>query len=312
MGYHPRVETNELGSFLTTRSRNSELWFINNPELEKAILGYVAKFTKRYSVKLYAMAIEGNHMQAPADFPKLNRAHFMRDLNSCVARAVPRYAPKYQGGRFWGRRYSQEFVPGVEDVKEQFFYTVLQPVKDGLVEKISDYPGYNCFHDAAWGVKREYKVCHWAEYNAAKRHNPSVGIKDFIEVVTLEYARIPGYEDMPQKDYAHMLEKELEERRSAIVRERLKNGLGFVGRSGLLKAKPGSLPKNTKRSDINTHRPRVLSICNERRARCRAWYFDIYTRYKAASKEYRNGNRDVVFPEGTYPPILLVPNTSPP
>ena len=66
MGYHARIEKNNVASFLTTRSRNSALWFINNHKLEEAILGYTAKFAARYNVKFYALAIEGNHIQAPA------------------------------------------------------------------------------------------------------------------------------------------------------------------------------------------------------------------------------------------------------
>ena len=137
MGYHPRIETTDEGSFLTTRARNSELWFVHNRRIEEAVLGYLGRYATRYDAKIYACAIEGNHIQIPALFPKANRADFMRDFNSTVARAVPRHVVEYPGGRFWGRRYSGESMPGAADVENQFFYTVLQAVQDGLVEKIS-------------------------------------------------------------------------------------------------------------------------------------------------------------------------------
>jgi hypothetical protein len=86
MSYLPRIECSRVASFQTTRSRNSELWFVNNQALEHAILGYAAKYSNRYQVALYALAIEGNHVQMPAHFPNANRAHFMRDLNSSIAR----------------------------------------------------------------------------------------------------------------------------------------------------------------------------------------------------------------------------------
>lgn len=54
---------------MTLRSRASRLWFVNNSALEEAILGYLAKFRERYTVKLYAFAIEGNHLQGPAHPP---------------------------------------------------------------------------------------------------------------------------------------------------------------------------------------------------------------------------------------------------
>jgi hypothetical protein len=302
VGYHIRIEHNKLSSLLTTRTRNSELWFINNKFLEEAILGFAARYRERYGVKLYALAIEGNHIHGAALFPKKNRADFMRDFNSSVARAVPRHECRYPGGRLWARRYSSEILPGREDIENWFFYTVLQPVQDGLVPKISEYPGYNCFKDAIYGNKRKFKVVRWAEYNAARRHGAEVNIKDYTEIVMLEYERLPGYENLSQKEYASLMMKKLEERRVEIVNARAAKGLGFVGRDALLKAKAGSLPQHTKISTATDHRPRVLSVCNKRRAKWKAWYFDRYFDYKEASKRYRAGQLDVKFPDGTYRP----------
>lgn len=310
MGYHPRIESSEYASLLTTRSRNSELWFVNNPALEQAILGYAAKFSQRYDIKLYALAIQGNHIQAPAHFPKANRANFMRDFNSAVAKAVDRYTAEYPGGRFWGRRYSSEFLPNAEDIEKFFFYTVLQPIKDGLVERLSDYPGYNCFHDAAWGITRKFKVTNWAAYNEALRSDKSAKIKDFTEVVELKYERLPGYEHLPQKEYAKLLNEKLEKHRTVIVNERKEKGLGFVGKERLLKVKRGALPKNTKTSTLTSHRPRILCICPTTRKQLKAWYFAIYFSYKKASKRFREGDLTINFPPGTFRPSFRPPEPS--
>jgi len=305
VGCHPRIEDPEKASFLTTRSRNSELWFINNVKLEHAILGFLAKYADRYGAKLYAFAIEGNHDQGVKKFPNMNRADFMRDLNSSIARAVPRYVEEYPGGRFWGRRYSQEFVPGNEDIEARFFYTVLQPVQDGLVPKISDYPGYNCFHDAIYGIERKFKVVDWARYNAAKKRNPATPIQKYIEVVALKYERLPGYAHLSVTEYAELMKKKLEEHRLKVIADREARGLtSFVGREALLRMKPGSRPKKTKTSTRESHRPRVLSVCPHRRKECLDWYFSKYFEYKYASKLYRSGNLSVRFPVGMYPPML--------
>jgi hypothetical protein len=312
MGYHPRIESKETASFLTTRSRNSELWFVNNRRLEESVMGHVARVSTRYGVKIYALALEGNHVQAPALFPQGNRACFMRDLNSAIARSVARLVPEYTGGRLWARRYSGEFLPGGPDIEERFFYTVLQPVQDGLVEKISEYPGYNCFHDAVYGIKRKFKVIRWGAFNAAKRYNPRVKISDYTEIVYLSYERLPGYEELSQAEYAKLMHKKLADRTEELVKKHKAQGLGYVGREALLRVKPGSLPKSTKTSDRYSHRPRVLSVCPKRRAECLAWYFDIYFAYKAASFSYRKGDLNVTFPPGTYRPYCAVMQCSSP
>lgn len=304
MGYHPRIETSEYADFITTRTRNSELWFINNQQVEEAMLGYTAKYVARYGVTLYAIAIEGNHLQAPAQFHHGNRSDFMRDLKSSIARALPRYNSSFQGGTLWGRRYSNEFLPGPDDIENWFFYTVLQPVQDGLVEKIADYPGYNCFHDAIWGIKRTYKVMNWSKYYEAKRWRRTVRKIDYLETFTLEFQRLPGYEHLSQKEYAHLMIRKLEERRKIVIERRLTAKKGFAGRAYLQKLAPGSLPRQTKTSTPASHRPRVLCVCPERRSTTLAWYFSVYFDYKQASERYRLGESKVQFPPGTYKPMI--------
>ena len=303
MSYHPRIESRTIASFLTTRCRNSELWFANNLPVEQATLGYTAKFAERYGVKLYALALEGSHYQAPAHFPNGNRADFMRDLNSNIARAVARLTPNYPGGNLFGRRFSNEFVPGEEDIENYFFYTVLQPVQDGLVEKISEYPFYNCFSDAVNGIERKVEVVRWSDYYLKKRYDKSVSVRDFTDTFILKYERLPGYDHLTQKEYSNLMHQKLEERRAEIVKKRISEGKGFLGREALLKIVPGTTAKSPKRSTRESHRPRVLSVDPIRRAICKAWYFGKYFAYKYASKLYRSGHLTTVFPEGMYPPF---------
>lgn len=304
MGYHPRVEDKEAANFLTTRCMNSELWFANNPPVEAAILGYLAKVKQRYGVKLYGFAIEGNHTQGPARFPEGNRSDFMRDFNSNVAKAVARLTPNYRGGKLWERRFSQEFLPSDADLEEWFFYTALQPIADGLVEKISDYPFYHFFHDAVWGIERSCKVLNVGAYNKARKRNPLTRKKDYIDLFPLKYDRLPGYEHLSQKDYATLMYRKFEERRLEIVKDRRAKGKGFMGKEALLQVVPGTRANSPKKSTITTHRPRILCVCPERRAIWKRWYFKIYFAYKEASRRYRAGEFSVEFPPGTYKPFL--------
>ena len=310
MSYHPRIESAETGWFVTTRTQSSRLWFINNKALQDSILSYAAKYSNRYETKLYALAIEGNHVHGVMDFPHLNRAQFMRDLNSSIARAVPRHVPEYGSGRLWGRRYSTEMLPDPEDIEEKFFYTVLQPVQDGLAMRISDYPGYNCFHDAVRGITRSFKVVNWGAYNKAKQRDSSVQIRDFIETVTLSYERLPGYEHMSQKEYEKMMLKKLEERRIEAIQTRRAAGFGYISPEKLKNQKPGALPKNTKTSTTDSHRPRVLAVCPIRRAQWKAFYFEMIALYRIASLNFRSGELSTIFPPGMYPPYCQPPNTN--
>jgi len=304
MAYHPRIETSKFKNFLTTRTRNSELWFVNNEALEESILGAAARCAERYSVKLYALAIEGNHIQGVADFSELNRANFMRDFNSSIARAVPRLVSEYSGGRLWARRYSNEFLPTESSILRKFIYTVLQPVQDGLIEKLSEYPFYKCLHDAALGIVRKFKVVRWAEYNAARRWDKTIKVTDFTEMVELKYERMPGFEHLSREDYARKILDAVEERRKEVVAERRAQGIGFAGRAYLLSIIPGSKPFSTKTSTFQDFRPRFLSGSKKVNDACTVWYFDMFFTFKSASRRYRAGELNVEFPPGMYRPYM--------
>jgi REP element-mobilizing transposase RayT len=298
--YHPRIEHPKLATLCTIRSRNAQLWFVNNHALEQSILGYLARYVTRYQTTIYAFGIEGNHVHTLAHYALGTQSRFHRDLNSSIARAIPRFVKEYDGGRFWARRYSSEFVPDYSDIEEYFFYIVLQPVKDGLVDSIFEYPGYNCFIDAIHETTRLYQVIDWQKYHDQKRFNRSLTPQDFIENVELKFSRLPGYEHMSQKNYRAMMLKKLRERTNLLLSKR--NGRPAAGLLKIKQTVPGSKPINSKKSTRFSHRPRILAVNKGRRVKWYAWYFSTYFQYREASLEFRQGNLLVEFPPGTHRP----------
>ena len=311
MAYHPRIETDQYGSYTTSRTINSRLWFANNKAFEHKVLSYLAKWVTVRQVKLYAVAIQGNHIHILADFPNKNRADFERDFKSQIGTIAPKYCVDFEGGPFFARRYSQELVPHhVNDMTRQFFYTILQPVKDGLVQKLSDYHQYNCFHDAAWGRVKKYTVVNWTLYNKAKKRKPETKISDFETTYTLKFDRLPGFEHLSQKDYAMHLSEKLEEERQKFIKQRLKEGKGFAGPELIQQTKTGSRPKHTKTSTRYSFRPRVLSCCPMRRKAALDFYFSCYRGFKTSSRRLREGHLNEVFPDGMYRPPFKPPPTT--
>ena len=104
-----------------------------------------------------------------------------------------------------------------------------------------------------------------------------------------------------------MLSKKLEDRRSKIVKKRLEEGKGFLGPELLKQVVPGSRPQSTKKSDRNSFKPRVLSICPLRRQEALKFYFDCYVTFKDATKKLREGILDAIFPHGMYKPPFKPP-----
>jgi hypothetical protein len=305
MSYPLRVESEDYGSFNTTRTRNSELWFVNNKPLEQKVLGYLAKNQVLFDATYYAFVIMGNHHHHLARFKPDTRWKFMRNFNSMTARLAQTYQPGCPSGPFWGRRYSAEFVPADGDIEKQFFYCALQPVANGLAERISGYRGYNSFQDAIYGVDRTFIVTDRAGYNRAKRLGRNPNLKDFQHPYTLKYRRLPGYEHLSQRQYATLMLKKLEEKRVQLVKQRRAAGLGFATDKQLVATKPGSLPRSTKKSTRESFRPLVLSQDSETRRYVLSWYFAIVSAYRSASQRFRAGHSSAEFPPGTFrPPVF--------
>jgi REP element-mobilizing transposase RayT len=313
MPHHPRIESKDYASFTTTRTKHSELWFVNNKPFEEKILAFTAKYAEMYNVLIYAIAIEGSHVHQLASYPDENCSDFQRALNSIIAKIAPHYCVNYHNYKFWERRYSKELIPlHPDDIIDKFIYTVLQPVQDGLVERISDYPGYNCLSDAANGTRRTYKLVDWSSYNRARRGKKHVNIKDYTKEYTLKFERIPGLEHLTRKEYSKYIYQKVEEKRFELVKERRESGKGYVGREALLKTVSGTRARNPKKSTRYSHRPRVHSVCPERRQEAKNFYFTRQDSYKKASLRYRRGFLDTEFPPGMYRPHLSTCCTRPP
>ena len=298
-----RIESNKFYSFATCKTVNSSLWFVNNPKLEENILAYLAKYQEKYSVTLYSFVIQGNHYHLLAKFNQPNRAQFFRDFNARIAELVKKYVRSFGEGPVFQRRYSEQAIPLESDLEDRFFYCALQPVQAGLCKKISEYPGYNSCFDAIQGKVREFTLTNWSEYNSLKRYSKKIDISDFQETYSLKFDKLPNRDKLCNKQYRSELFKKLEKERLTIVA----NTESFMGKNKLLKVKPGSKPKTTKRSTRGSKRPLVLTKCLKTKQVFLDWYFGVYATFKEASKRYLKGDLEVSFPPNTYkPPLILV------
>ena len=144
------IENPDWVFLITTRTSGSRLWLVNNKQLLDSILGVLAKYSIKYKAILYGFIVMGNHYHLLAQFPERNKALFMRDFNSALARVVGRYVKQHGRRSVWARRYSCQALTRAEDVRNWFFYVALNPVSSGIVQDVSNYLSYNSFEDGFW------------------------------------------------------------------------------------------------------------------------------------------------------------------
>ena len=301
-----RVEDSKRYWFITVKTTLDRLWFVNNPELSKKIVAYLAKYQQVFGVELYGFILMGNHYHLSARFPRRNRARFLQAYNSVIQKLVQVYVPEFQGGQLIARNYDCPTHITNEDVEHWVFYLWANPVTTGLVSNISQYNLYNSFVDASKGREREFKIVNWTEYKNRVRFNKNLTPKDFTYTYTLKFSRLPGYEEMTAKEYEAMLVKKLKSREKEALKGFKEIGYNVGNNKTLANVLPGSRPKNPKKRKRDSHRPLVLTLSDEARVKYVTWYFNMLRAYQKASEQYQAGDLNVKFPEGTYRPVVFL------
>lgn len=298
-------EDKDMVFLITSRTIASRLWFINNKILESMILSYLAKYVFMYGAVIYGFILMGNHYHLLIKFPNMNRAKFMRSFNAMVAKLVAEYVPNFDQGKLWARRYSFQAVPRPEDVLHWFQYLTLNPVSSGICKDPANYASYNSYEDSINERVRTFKVFERVRYNDRARFNRNIKKEDFVKEYELKYARLPGYEEMDKNEYISQISKLQEARRLEMIEERRAKNQGFATQEMMKRTKSGSKPKSTKKSGRHSFRPLVLTLCRETKAKFLGGYFDLLERFQEASLKFRQGAKNVIFPEGTYAPSLV-------
>jgi hypothetical protein len=173
-----------------------------------------------------------------------------------------------------------------------------QGVKEGLVASPLDWPGV---HGAKALRAGNQLTGVWhdrtAEYKA-RRTGRQVRSEDFIETVTLDLAPLPCWEGLPLAEQNRRVSELV---RGVEVQGRVeRQGSPVLGRTRVLAVSPHQRPKTFERRAV----PRFHAVQREVRERLREAYRLFLERYREASLELREGNREAVFPGGCFPPGL--------
>ncbi len=299
-----RVDNEDgVASFVTRRARNSQLVFANNKPLEARVLGALGMYIEKYDATIYALCLFGSHDHGLFSFAPGTKSEFFRDFGGRTAEAIKKYVPNFGGGSVFERRTSEQAVPPEENgYLESVMYTVLQPIAAGLCKNLSDYPGYNCYHHLITGKPLEVEFFNGSDFRKAKYNNKKADPAKFVERYTINFARIPGYEQMSQKEYRAFIGQEFEKRRNAIIEQYDKRGYKWPDPESLKYTSCTEYARNPKKSERGSFRPLVICKCPVRKEEFLNWYFAIVQKYRAASKKYRAGESSAVFPAGTNKP----------
>lgn len=252
------------------------------------IVGYtLAVLATRYKIEISSVCVMSDHWHLTVHDANGEVSNFTRDAHHFITKQIN--AAFADTGSMWDSRQTNHVYPELPtDLLERIAYTMANPVKAGLVKLGKSWPGIRkCWPDPPTWFTRP------AVYFDSESDSD-----DWPECAELVLHRPRGFEELPDNELAIRVRGAVEHAEGEARRAVEKSGRGFCGRSEVL--------KQSRNQCATSERPsrRVIPevACRDRelriarlleRKRWRAVYAERLSRW-------RNGERDVLFPPGTF------------
>ena len=264
-----------------------------DPRLNKILLGVLGRAQRLYAMPICAVVALSTHLHLlvrPRDAHHL--ADFMCRLKTDLSKEVARLRGLPKGpvfaGRFHNSTVSDEAAAQVRVLR----YLLAHGVKEGLVDRVRDWPGVHCASHLMDGTPMQGL---WIDRSAAHRRGRTVESAEKVQLVPL-----PCWEHLPDAEIrARVAElvSDIDDRAAARRRHEERPSLGI---EAVLATDPLTRPS----TEISSPQPRVHAVDPRVRRHMLDALRELFQAYRDASSRLRKGDRQVRFPQGTFPPAM--------
>jgi REP element-mobilizing transposase RayT len=288
------VQPNQV-VFVTRRTQQQRFLFRPDPRMRNAFTYFLAHYARLYGIRVCAFLLMSDHYHVTLIDVLGQRPHFFRDFH----RSLTLYAQRLHGwkGAIWdGEQTHAEVLENLDDELRTIAYIAVNPVAAGLVRHERKWPGARSnVRQIGREVLTTQRPALWIDTK-----NKDWCDEERLELVTPPCLRRLG--DAAPEVMQRQLDHKREEARAKVLEERR----GFMGAKACLavspydqpasRKAPGRPPRDQPPKVTRRTGPFHSARRRQRRQRRRAWL----EAYAAARLEWRRGNRDVVFPAGTW------------
>jgi len=283
---------------VTCRTIHGRLLLRPSGELNRRIVGVLARAARRYEVGVCAFVFLSNHchlLLRPKDARELSA--FMNYVNSNIAREAGRLHRWRE--KFWGRRYRPvaiSFEPEAQIARLR--YLLAQGCKEGLVARPQDWPGATAIHALLGdltivGTWRDRTAEYWA-----KKRGEAIDPVQFTSVETVSLCPLPCWDELSAEE----LRTRIGELVTAIIaetrRQLRQDQRRPLGARRILRQGPHGLPRHVARSAA----PRFHAASWQIRKMLEAGYRGYRDAYRDAMDALREHRFPVRFPSHGIPP----------
>ena len=294
------------GTIYELTLRTEHRMFLLKPDIEtENILGScLGRALIKFPVRIHLFESNINHFHclfslAPEQVG--NASLFLRYLHGQSAKQLNLHYKRT--GRVWSSRGHVIPIADENALISQLLYAATNVVKDGLVEKVSHWPGFSTHDQLAHGKRQTFIYFDrtaWWMAGGATRHIPR---EKFMREVTVEVSPLPGWEHLPAHERQSRYRRMVREKEAEIKTIREFEGRPVIGKAALMHIDPSSKPEFEKKS---TPMPHCHASTKESRD---SFINDVlkpfWNAYKEASAQFLSGLLTVEFPYGSIPPPLV-------
>ncbi len=272
---------------LTRRARGRELLLHASKRTNQVVRYVLAVIATKWRLEIHAVTVMDNHWHVCLTDPLGNIVEFQHDCHQFIARGLNAHYGEFES--LWSSdQTSRVACEEPDDLIGKIAYTMANPVEAGLLRYGKSWPGIR----SAWPCKPRV-IRRPPRFFRGKEDGGK-----WPAEATLELKRPPGYDELADDELAAVIVAAIDEREARFRAERDAAGLPFLGRRLVLAQSRHDRPRSWEpRFGIS---PGVACRNKWRRVeRLRAnrqWDTD----YRLALARWRAGDREVVFPAGTY------------
>lgn len=268
-------------TYLVTRRCLRRKYLLRPGKVTSQVFAYLmALAARRSGVQVHAYCVLSNHYHLVVTDPGARLPAFQQYLDGLVARAINALYGCWE--TFWDpRSYSAVILASPQDVVDKVSYVLANPVAAGLVRAARRWPGLWSAPETMGTTLRFQRPSHFFD--------PSGYLPEAID---LELPVPLGFES------AEAFRSQLEAAVAAREAEARRKNVGFLGVSRVLAQRPLDRPRTEEPRRALS--PRIASRDRWRRLELAERLKAFLAAHREALLAWRDGQRDVVFPPGTY------------
>jgi REP element-mobilizing transposase RayT len=274
-------------SYFITRRCSERRFFLRPSQLTNEIFLYVLGLAaQRYDILVHAFCVLSNHAHLVITDADGRLPEFMQYLDSLVARAVNASLGRFEG--LWASDGSYSAVEPLDpsDIVAKAAYVLANPVAAGLVQRGSEWPGL-------WTAPERIGTTKLTAPRPKVFFDPKGNLP---QTVALELSVPPGFASADE--FRSALAAALHELEKRHRQELRLEGRGFLGAARVLAQNPFSRPApGEPRFGV---KPRIAARDKWKRIEGLLRLKSFVQAYRQSQSGWRSGDRDVVFPAGTY------------